>query len=219
MASRGDGDHAHGSAPEPATEPAPDRGARRRGGTREKMVRTAADLLSTGGVAGTTVDRVLAVSGTPRGSVYHHFPDGRGQLLVEAVGYAGAYVERSIREAPRASDALDSFVAFWRARLESTDFRAGCPLLAATVDDGPGGPDAREMQLVAADYLERWEVALAGRLEDAGLAAAPARELAEQSLSLLEGAVAMSRARRDMGPLDSAAAAISVLFRAAVARN
>ncbi|MFD2395066.1 TetR/AcrR family transcriptional regulator [Dietzia aerolata] len=61
---------------------------RRRGSTREKMVRTAAVLLREHGVAGTTIDRVLAVSGAPRGSVYHHFPGGRAQLLSEAVEFA-----------------------------------------------------------------------------------------------------------------------------------
>ena len=89
----------------------PEDGRGRRGATREKMVRTAAVLLRENGVAGTTIDKVLATSGAPRGSVYHHFPGGRAQLLSEAVefatdsiielaGAAGEGNERSARRDP-----------------------------------------------------------------------------------------------------------------------
>src|SRR5699024_8793681 len=109
---------------------------RRRGSTREKMVRTAAVLLREHGVAGTTIDRVLAVSGAPRGSVYHHFPGGRAQLLSEAVEFA---TDSIIELAGAAGEggpavALDAFVALWREQLVASDYRAGCPVLAVVVD-------------------------------------------------------------------------------------
>jgi len=44
------------------------------GDVRTKMVRGAAGLLATKGVEGTSFAEVLAVTGAPRGSIYHHFP-------------------------------------------------------------------------------------------------------------------------------------------------
>ena len=46
-------------------------------------------LLREYGANATSMDRVLAHSGAPHGSVYHHFPGGRTQLIDEAVALAG----------------------------------------------------------------------------------------------------------------------------------
>lgn len=199
------------SAAATPSAPAP---RRRRGETRARMVRTAADLLSTDGVAGTSIDRVLAVSGAPRGSVYHHFPDGRRQILAEAVDLAGETISRNLREAPHAAGALDAFVAYWRRRLASTDFRAGCPLMAVVADTDADVADSGLGER-AGEHLARWETELASRLGETGLSMAAAEVLAGQSLSVLEGAVLVSRARRSMEPLDAAAEAIHVLHRQA----
>ena len=57
--------------------------------TRARMLDSTALLLRERGVGGVTVDAVLAHSGAPRGSVYHHFPGGRNQLLLEALEASG----------------------------------------------------------------------------------------------------------------------------------
>ena len=190
---------------------------RRRGSTREKMVRTAAVLLREHGVAGTTIDRVLAVSGAPRGSVYHHFPGGRAQLMSEAVEFA----TKSIMELAGAAGegdpavALDAFVALWREQLVASDYRAGCPVLAVVVDSDPALPELTEQ---AGEAFGRWQSVLARMLGERGMAATSADRLALQSLCILEGAVAVSRARRGISPLDEAAQAIRTLYEAEVKR-
>lgn len=188
---------------------------RRRGSTREKMVRTAAVLLREHGVAGTTIDRVLAVSGAPRGSVYHHFPGGRAQLLSEAVEFA---TDSIIELAGAAGEgdpavALDAFVALWREQLVASDYRAGCPVLAVVVDSDPALPELTEQ---AGEAFGRWQSVLARMLGERGMTATSADRLALQSLCILEGAVAVSRARRGISPLDEAAQAIRTLYEAEV---
>ena len=190
---------------------------RRRGSTREKMVRTAAVLLREHGVAGTTIDRVLAVSGAPRGSVYHHFPGGRAQLLSEAVEFA---TDSIIELAGAAGEgdpavALDAFVALWREQLVASDYRAGCPVLAVVVDSDPALPELTEQ---AGEAFGRWQSVLARMLGGRGMTATSADRLALQSLCILEGAVAVSRARRGISPLDEAAQAIRTLYEAEVNR-
>ena len=190
---------------------------RRRGSTREKMVRTAAVLLREHGVAGTTIDRVLAVSGAPRGSVYHHFPGGRAQLLSEAVEFA---TDSIIELAGAAGEgdpavALDAFVALWREQLVASDYRAGCPVLAVVVYADPALPELTEQ---AGEAFGRWQSVLARMLGERGMTTTSADRLALQSLCILEGAVAVSRARRGISPLDEAAQAIRTLYEAEVNR-
>ena len=57
--------------------------------TRDKMIAGAADLMSRRGVNATSMRDVVRHTATPRGSISHHFPDGKRQLIAEAVVFAG----------------------------------------------------------------------------------------------------------------------------------
>ena len=63
------------------------------------MLVSAAEVLQERGAAGVTIDEVLTRSGAPRGSVYHHFPEGRNQILTEALHYAGEAITTVIDDA------------------------------------------------------------------------------------------------------------------------
>ena len=89
----------------------------RRSDSRDRMVLSAAALLREHGASATSIDRVLAHSGAPRGSVYHYFPGGRTQLIDEAVALAGDFIAGLIDAATQADDpvrAVDGFFALWR---------------------------------------------------------------------------------------------------------
>src|SRR6201992_4487655 len=83
--------------------------------TKQKMLISAAEVMRERGAAGVTIDEVLARSGAPRGSVYYHFPDGRHQILAEALQYAGDAITADIDDAagPGAKGLLRQFVDFW----------------------------------------------------------------------------------------------------------
>src|SRR5690242_19173511 len=119
--------------------------------TRDKMVAGAADLMSRRGVNATSVREVVRHTGTPRGSISHHFPRGKQQLIEDAIAFAGRQVSGPLRELTRAHGAiggLRAFIALWRQILEKTKFEAGCPVLAVAVEqyvsdamDKEGAPD------------------------------------------------------------------------------
>ncbi|MFJ9156512.1 TetR/AcrR family transcriptional regulator [Streptomyces griseoviridis] len=177
----------------------------RRSDSRERMVRSAAVLLREQGTGGTSIDRVLAHSGAPRGSVYHHFPGGRTQLIDEAVRYAGDYIAARIDTAVATDDpveAVDAVFALWRRWLLESDFRSGCPIVAVAVqphDDAPQLIDS------AAEAFARWREALAGLLGRHAVPKARGARLAALVVAALEGAVVMCRAERGLGPLDAVA--------------
>src|SRR6266480_4129059 len=113
-------------------------------GPRERMIVSTALLIRERGARATSLDAILEHSGAPRGSVYHHFPDGRQELLGEATDYAGDFVARRLERRPEDPlAAIDALVDEYRTSLLASDFRAGCPVVAVAVESGEDGPDLR----------------------------------------------------------------------------
>ena len=52
---------------------------------RERMIDSAQRLLARRGYGAATFSAVLSDSHAPRGSIYHHFPDGKDQLVAAAI--------------------------------------------------------------------------------------------------------------------------------------
>src|SRR2546427_4975381 len=127
----------------------------RQPGPRERMVVSTALLIRERGARATSLDAVLEHSGAPRGSIYHHFPGGRDQLLREATEYAGEYVARRLERGSDPLAALDDLFGEYRENIVATDFRAGCPVVAVAVES-----DLRDHVKGAFD---RWRRALARR--------------------------------------------------------
>jgi AcrR family transcriptional regulator len=171
---------------------------------RERMVRSAALLIRERGAKATAISDVLKHSGAPRGSAYHYFPDGRTQLLCEAVDYAGEYIARRIAKGERAVDVLDALVAGYKEQLISTDYRAGCPIVAVAVEAPDPDEPAPTTPVIehAAAVFARWIDLIAERLVTDGVAAARAEELAMLMTTAIEGAIVVASAARDVNPLD-----------------
>ena len=91
------------------------------------MVVSTAVLVREQGARATSIDDVLAHSGAPRGSVYHHFPGGRAQLLGEATDYAGGFVARRIERAGARVELLDAFLGTYRRQLMRDRVPGGLP--------------------------------------------------------------------------------------------
>jgi AcrR family transcriptional regulator len=168
-------------------------------GPRERMIVSTALLVRERGARATSLDAILAHSGAPRGSVYHHFPGGREQLLREATQYAGEYVARRIERGGDPLAVLDTLFDDYRRNLEATDFRAGCPVVAVAIESSHDGPDLRDCTLEAFD---RWRRAIADALARAGVANPRADELAMHTIASFEGAIILSRAYHDLEPLE-----------------
>src|SRR5947209_18077124 len=107
----------------------------RRCDTRKKMLVSAAQVMRERGAAGVTIDEVLARSGAPRGSVYYHFPEGRNQILSEALRYSGDSITATIDAAADhgARTLLREFIELWERLLTDGNFLAGCPVVAAAI--------------------------------------------------------------------------------------
>lgn len=171
---------------------------------RERMVVSAALLIRERGARATAISDVLEHSGAPRGSAYHYFPGGRTQLLCEAVDFAGEYVAAVIAGAADGLQLIDTLIDQYRRQLLDTDFRAGCPIVAVSVEAGEQQDAERIVPVVerAAAAFDRWNDLIAARLIADGVPRERASELAVLATTALEGAIVLARVRRDLMPLD-----------------
>jgi AcrR family transcriptional regulator len=185
------------------------------------MVVSAALLIRERGAQPTAIADVLEHSGAPRGSAYHYFPGGRTQLLCEAIDYAGEYVAAEIAKTARGLDALDLLVDNYRNQLIRTDYRAGCPVVAVTVE--AGDPDKQDQTTAviqrAAAAFARWIDLISRRLVADGIAASRAEELAMLVTTSIEGAIVVARASRDLKPLDLVHRRLRDLLQAETSRR
>jgi TetR/AcrR family transcriptional regulator, lmrAB and yxaGH operons repressor len=183
---------------------------------RDRMIQSALVLMGEQGIEATSFSQVIAHSGAPRGSIYHHFPGGKKQLVEEATRYAGDAVVALLSDAvERHSDpvaAVDAIADFWRTVLYDSDFTAGCPVLAAMLES-ERLPAARE---AARDAFERWEAVYTDILQRAGVPEERARSLASMAISAVEGAVIIARAQHSNAPLERVVGELHTLFHGAI---
>lgn len=176
------------------------------------MILSVAAPLREYGASATGIDRILAHSGATRGSVYHHFPGGRAQLIDDAVAPAGDFIAGLIDAAVQADDpveAVDAFFALWRDRLVESDFRAGCPIVAVAVETNDNAP---RLARSTAAVFARWQEALAALLIRHRPAEERSRRLGAFIITAAEGVVIMCRAERSTAPIGAAAVEIHDLL-------
>src|SRR5580700_2279521 len=69
---------------------------------RERMVRSAAQLIRRKGVSGTGMREIVVEADAPRGSLQHYFPGGKEELVSDALLWMGDVsarrIERCLRE-------------------------------------------------------------------------------------------------------------------------
>jgi len=190
--------------------------SRQKTDARQRMIVSAALLMRERGVEATSFSAVLAHSGAPRGSIYHHFPRGKAQLVEEATRFGGDFIAAGLAAALAEEDpvgAVQRFCQSWRDVLSESDFAAGCPVVAATLE-GERTPAARE---AAGAAFERWEELLIEAFERHGIAAARAASLATLAIAAIEGAIVVARAQRSSAPLERVMGELEQLTATALA--
>ncbi|WP_338889514.1 helix-turn-helix domain-containing protein [Rhodococcus sovatensis] len=168
---------------------------------RDDMLRSAALLFRERGVEATSLADVIEHAGAPRGSIYHHFPRGKPQLVEEATRTAGALMGAMIstglaNEGPAAT--LRAIIGGFRVQLEATDFTAGCPVAPAALE-GANSPAALA---AAGESFTSWEDSIAASLWQRGLSQDRSRTLATMVISSFEGALILAKAQRSTVALD-----------------
>jgi TetR/AcrR family transcriptional regulator, lmrAB and yxaGH operons repressor len=183
--------------------------------SKEKTIIAAAKLLRRHGYNGTALSDILAEAGSPRGSLYFHFPNGKEEIAVAALAYAADSVRQAIAGAAKASKSADEFLIriarAMAANLERSDFKEGCPI-APTALEMSGTSEA--LTAAAGAAFQSWEQEIAAGLESFRFNAERAKLLATAALSQFEGALLLARTYQSLEPLQRAEESIRALVQA-----
>jgi len=181
-------------------------------GVKQRMIREAALALARKGLQRASFSEVLEAAGAPRGSLYHHFPNGKAELVLDALAAASERVTKALdaTAGKPAPEVAAAFFAIWRNVLALTDFGAGCAVAAVTV----AAETPAQIDSVAAIF-RAWRDQLAGLLAAGGIEDKQSHSLAATLVSAAEGAVVLARAERAFAPFDLVAEALVAVVRAA----
>jgi len=180
---------------------------------RTSMVRSAAELIQRRGVNATSFSEIIAASGAPRGSIYHHFPNGKNQVASEAIRSIAEPMLRHQGEcrAKRPAGVLDWFIDIWRQVVLASDGARGCVVAGVALDTPP--TEQELMQLVRTTFRDFIDL-LGRQLHAAGETKARSRAIATAAVAGMEGAMILCRAEGSVEPLDVVAAELHRLLGA-----
>ncbi len=185
--------------------------------TRRRILAAAAAMIHDQGVSSTSLDEVLAASGTGKSQFYHYFAD-KDDLVREVLAYQLQELVAAQRHLLERLDTWDGIRAWFDFIIEWQRNRrllGGCPIgsLAAEMADCD---DRLRGDLVAA--FEQWDAFLRR-----GLAAMQARgdlgddadpdALAEATLASIQGGILLAKTKKEVGPLQNALAGAFACLR------
>jgi AcrR family transcriptional regulator len=178
--------------------------------TRQRAIESAAQVFSTRGYFGTTLEDLTRATGLEKGGLYNHFKS-KEQLALEAFDYAVAAVRQRIQAAlvgrEVALDRLLAIVDVFCSLIDDPLLEGGCPVLSTAVEADDAHPVLRER---AQQAMTDWH-RLIGRTVKDGLERgelrpeADPRALATLITATMEGALMLSKLYGDATHIHRAA--------------
>ncbi|MDB5631310.1 MAG: yxaF [Tardiphaga sp.] len=181
-----------------------------------KTLAAAATLFRQQGYHGTALHDILAAGGSPRGSLYFHFPKGKEEIGEAALTLAGEAVRKGIAGAAETSESAEVFLIRiargMAADLEKSDFKEGCPIATTALETAA---QSEVLGNATRNAFQSWEAEIKRGLERFDMTAEDADGIATTVLSQLEGALLLARTYRSLAPMQRAEQAIRLLLRSA----
>ncbi len=181
--------------------------------TSARLVESMLELIQRHGYSGTGLNAVVEHAGAPKGSLYFHFPQGKEALGEKAVELAaarfGSLVADSALEAATPGAVVSRAIDTLAGILTDSDFHLGCPVSVVTLEMGAQSERLRE---ACANAFESWIAPVTEYLVAHGRPRSDAHATATAVVSMVEGAVIVSRAQRSTEPLRCAARALAALL-------
>ncbi|MEM9550680.1 MAG: TetR/AcrR family transcriptional regulator [Pseudomonadota bacterium] len=164
--------------------------------TKDRLIRTAAELFRTRGYNGVGLSELLTAAKSPKGSLYHHFPNGKSDLAIAASTWASDQMLRTIAasfgSATSFQDGATTLCHKLAKLFDLSNQWDGCPVSATLFE----GPDNQAFLDHATHLFEGWISEVAHHAERLGMAPDEAREAADSLYILVQGGWLLARTRR-----------------------
>jgi AcrR family transcriptional regulator len=146
------------------------------------------------GYDGASIAELSKATGLGKSSLYHHFPDGKDDMVGAVLGHLEETLETQVFAPLRASGAPETRLRAMTRALDAfyDHGRDACLLANLGI-----GESARPFHPRVRAIFETWIAALMVPLRDAGVPRAQAKARAEDALIRIEGAVVLARSLQD----------------------
>ena len=181
---------------------------------RNAIVRAAATLFRRNGFAATGINEIVKVSGAPKGSLYHYFPNGKDEIAVAAVRFAGnalvATLEKLEQEHKSAAALIQAYCQLLAGWMAKSGFRDGCPITTTLLETAPQSAD---VAAAGREAFDGWHAVIARVLIRDGFGKAEAMRLATLTISALEGALILARIESNARPINDVARSLAKVLQ------
>jgi AcrR family transcriptional regulator len=181
--------------------------------TRERILHAAIHLFQARGYHAVGVNEILERADAPKGSLYHHFPNGKGEIAREAIAWLAGTVSKMIEDGFARGKSPGSVLvkvahgmAGW---LEQSQWREGSLIASMAQESVPDDPAIHEAVRAAYDC---WRTAMKRELIARGTPTATAGALSSLGVACLEGGLILARVDQSNKPLVQAAEQVAVLM-------
>jgi len=181
---------------------------------RDAIVTAALTLFRRRGYAATGLNDIVALSGAPKGSLYHYFPDGKLSIAEAAVRQGGETVTATLRELARTHKTPAKLVRGYAKLLgkwmAKSRYRDGSPISATLQETAP---DDKRVTSAGVDAFAAWRAPIMEQLEQAGVGRARAERLATLVIAALDGSLVQARVEQSSNPIKAVAQELEVLLK------
>ena len=167
---------------------------------KSRFVISAAELFQRKGYSAVGLTEIIEAAQAPKGSFYHHFPEGKEQLAAQSVELAGAYVlhhfQKSFADAPDFVSGVEIMARTILHWLDRSEWEVGCPIVSISVDQVP---HSTLLTSTSKAVLESWIDGIEAHAIRFGLP--DPRGVALRLLIAYQGAWIVARIQRSPEPL------------------
>ena len=168
--------------------------------TKERLIRAASELFRSRGYSGVGVAEILSAAEAPKGSLYHHFPQGKSDLAIAAATWASdgmlQIIAASFENAQSFSDGATTLCHKLAKLFDRTGWNS-CPI-EGILSDGPANIEFSEMLL---KLYNGWLAEIEHHAARLGSDPDDAKKKADELFILFQGGWNLARARNDSNVL------------------
>lgn len=164
--------------------------------SREDVVARVMAVVRRHGYDGASIAELSKATGLGKSSLYHHFPDGKDDMVGAVIDHLGATLEAGVFAPLRAAGTPAARLRAMNAALTAfyDEGREACVLAILGIGDSSRRFHPRVKRIFVA-----WIDAIAHVLQDAGHTRAAAQARATEAVVRIEGALVLARSLGDPG--------------------
>jgi len=168
--------------------------------TKDRLIAAAMRLFRSQGYNGVGVAEILAEAKAPKGSLYHHFPNGKADLAIAAAQMASDEMLRVVAASFADADSFEDGATTLCHKLAKLFDKTGwdtCPIAATLFSEPDNGP----FREAGRHMYDGWIGEVHDHATRFGLEPAAAEAKAAALFIAIEGAWMLARARQDSNVL------------------